>query len=109
MSSYCPRLLRGSVTLTRWATTSLVWTRTLTGVSFVASPTSTRIWRVAKAAGREFPRLVEDDVLDYLITEAVYLKAAAQDEEFRKQAEEEAQREQWKKEAQEHLKHYQGG
>lgn len=93
----------------RWAITSLVWIRTPIGASFVASTTSTRIWRVAKAAGREFPTLVEDDVLDYLITEAVYLKVARQDEEFRKQAEAEAKRSQFKEESKSDLDKFRGG
>jgi hypothetical protein len=70
----------------------------------VASNTSTRIWRVAKAAGREFPKLVEDDVLDYLITEAVFIKASQEDEKFQKEAEDKQKRKQWKEEAKEHLK-----
>lgn len=93
----------------RWAITLLVWIRTQTGASFVKSPTSSRIWRVAKAAGREFPTLVEDDVLDYLITEAVYLKVAHQDEEFRKQAEDESKRKQWKQESVSDLEKFRGG
>jgi hypothetical protein len=64
----------------------------------VASSTSTRLWRIHKAAGRPFPQLVEDDVLDYLITEAVYLRVSHQDEEFRKEAEASAERERFKKE-----------
>lgn len=80
-----------------------------TGAGFVASPTSSRIWRVAKAAGREFPTLVEDDVLDYLITEAVYLKVSHQDEQFRKEAEANAKREQFKQESVSDLEKFRGG
>jgi response regulator of citrate/malate metabolism len=61
------------------------------------------------AAGRPFPQLVEDDVIDYLITEAVYLRVAHEDEKFRKEAEQEAEREQFKRESVDELAKYRGG
>lgn len=42
---------------------------------------SSRIWRTSKAAGRPFPRVSDDDVLDYLVAEAVAVKVAREDEE----------------------------
>lgn len=75
----------------------------------MASNTSTRLWRIHKAAGRPFPQLVEDDVLDYLITEAVYLTVAHQDEEFRKEADDQAARENFKKESVSDLAKFRGG
>lgn len=73
----------------------------------MASTTSTRLWRIHKAAGRPFPQLVEDDVLDYLITEAVYLKVSHEDEKIREKVEADAKRkadkEKWRKESFEKL------
>jgi hypothetical protein len=70
----------------------------------VASRTSTRLWRTCKAAGRPFPQLVEDDVLDYLITEAVAIKVNREDAAAREEAEKKAEMDQAKKDAIEELK-----
>lgn len=48
-------------------------------------------------------------MLDYLITEAVYLRVAKQDEQFREEAEEKAKREEWKKEQVHELEKFRGG
>ena len=37
------------------------------------------MWRIYKAAGKEFPDFCEDDVVNYMILEAVALKAAKED------------------------------
>lgn len=42
------------------------------------------MWRVFKEAGRPFPRFTEDDVLDYMLIEAILLKVQREDEEQRK-------------------------
>ena len=89
---------------TRWATTLLAWTRTLTGASFVASTTSTRLWRAYKAANRPFPVLSSDDVMDFLIVEAVALKVNREDRETTEKAQADAEMKQRKKEAIEELK-----
>jgi hypothetical protein len=65
----------------------------------VASITATRMWRVYKESGRPWPTLCEDDVIDYMVMEAVAVKAAKEAEEQAKTAE----REKWKKDR-EHLK-----
>lgn len=57
------------------------------GVSFVGSTAATRMWRVFKAAGRPWPRLDEDDVIDYMIMEAVCLKVNKDDENQEKEQE----------------------
>lgn len=62
-------------------------------MSFVASTTATRIWRVAKAAGRPWPVLCEDDVIDYMVMEAIAVKSAKDDEK----AQEQAEKKDWKK------------
>lgn len=49
------------------------------------SSAATRVWRVCKAAGRSFPRVSDDDVIDFLVTEAVYVKASREDQEAAKQ------------------------
>lgn len=70
----------------------------------MGSTTSTRIWRTCKAANRPFPQLVEDDVLDYLITEAVALKVAREDRDAHEEARAAEEMKQRKKEAIETLK-----
>ena len=45
----------------------------------MASTASTRLWRVCKAAGRPWPQISEDPVLDYQIMEAVAIKAQQED------------------------------
>lgn len=59
----------------------------------MASPLATRLWRVCKESNRPWPQLDPDDVVDYLIMEAVTVKANKEDETARKTAE----REKWKK------------
>jgi hypothetical protein len=48
---------------------------------------------VTKEANRSLPEFTDDDVLDYMITEAIIMKA----NEDRKEAQAEAEREQWRK------------
>jgi hypothetical protein len=69
----------------------------------VASTTSTRLWRTCKAANRPFPTLSQDDVTDYLITEAVALKVARLDREAQENAAKDAEMRQKKKETQRKL------
>lgn len=63
------------------------------GASFVAGNSATRLWRVSKESGRPFPRLSEDDVIDFMITEAVALRVDREDQKAIKKQE----RDQWKK------------
>jgi hypothetical protein len=65
-------------------------------VDFVASTAATRMWRVYKESGRPMPRFSEDDVIDYMVLEAVMLKARHEDAEAQKEAEKEAARKKWK-------------
>lgn len=60
------------------------------------------MWRVCREAGRAWPRLSDDDVIDYMVMEAVYLKVKQEERE----AEKEQQRAQWKKSSIEELKQY---
>ena len=46
-----------------------------------------RIWRVCKEAGRPVPQFSDDDVIDYLVLEAVALKVWKQEEEASKKKE----------------------
>ena len=47
----------------------------------MASESSIRLWRVCKEANRPWPVICsEDDVLDYMIMEAVFLRVRRQDE-----------------------------
>lgn len=55
------------------------------------------MWRVLRSAGRPWPVLSEDDVLDYMVMEAVKLKVDLEDEEARKEAEKAAARKGFKK------------
>jgi hypothetical protein len=63
------------------------------------------MWRVCKEAGRPWPILSDDSVIDYMVMEAVALKVRKADEKAQKEAE----REQWKKEQKERLKKEVGG
>lgn len=58
------------------------------------------MWRVYKEAGRPWPTVSEDDVIDYMVMEAVALKVRKEDEAARKEAE----RQEWKKQQKEKLK-----
>lgn len=61
----------------------------------MASTLSTRMWRVYKESGRPFPDLCDgDDVLDYMLVEALALKANKEDSEAAK----EQKIKDWKKE-----------
>lgn len=68
----------------------------------MASESSTRLWRVYKASGRPWPVVCDDDVIDYMVMEAVAVKAGKEDEKER----EKQKRESWK-ENKDHLKQYQ--
>lgn len=68
-------------------------------VGFVASPSATRVWRVCKAAGHEFPvpeAAEGDEVLAYLIREAVFIKASKEDRKAEEEAYAAAEKKQWK-------------
>lgn len=58
------------------------------------SPSSTRLWRVYRQAGRAIPEFSDDPVTDYLVVEAVGLKVAKEDADARKHAEREAWKQQ---------------
>jgi hypothetical protein len=61
------------------------------------------MWRVCKEAGRPWPVIVpEDDVLDYMVMEAVAIKVRQEE----KKAAKEAEKAEWKKKTQEELKKY---
>lgn len=63
----------------------------------MASESSTRLWRVHKAAGRPWPVLCpEDDVIDYMVMEAVAIKAAKADEKAAEEARKEQERQKFK-------------
>lgn len=57
------------------------------------STISMRIWRASKSANRPFPSLDDDEVVDYLILEALATKAATEEKDAQKKAKIEA----WKK------------
>lgn len=56
------------------------------------SSLASRLWRTSKAAGRPFPVLDEDDVIDQMIVEAVALKVSRED----KKLEEKEKTKKWK-------------
>jgi hypothetical protein len=66
------------------------------GVRFVASTTSMRVWRASKDANRPVPKLSDDPVIDFLIIEALAAKDLYEQGEARKMAE----IEEWKKDTQ---------
>jgi hypothetical protein len=51
------------------------------------------MWRTHKAANRPWPVISQDDVIDYMVMEAVALKVRTEDEKAEKQR----QREEFKK------------
>lgn len=53
----------------------------------MASDTSTRMWRTYKAAGRPWPVISPDPVIDYMIMEAVAVKVRKEDEKIQKEQE----------------------
>lgn len=58
------------------------------------------MWRVCKEAGRPWPIVCpEDDVIDYMVMEAVAIRVRKADEK----AEKAAERERWKEEQKERL------
>lgn len=59
----------------------------------MASTTSSRLWRTCKEAGRPFPKISDDDVIDFMVMEAVTIKVRKEDEEAQKEQE----RKKWKK------------
>ena len=52
-----------------------------------------RLWLASKAAGRPFPPLTADEVLDFMIVEALTLK----EHELAQEGQEAKQRESWRK------------
>jgi hypothetical protein len=58
------------------------------------------MWRVYRDAGREWPAFSDDPVIDYMVMEAVALKAKKEEDKARKDAE----RAEWKKQQKEKLK-----
>ena len=56
-----------------------------------------RLMRVAKEAGRNPPAFSDDEVVDYLVTEAVMIAARTDENTIREEAEKKAKREKWKK------------
>ena len=54
------------------------------GVSFVASEAGLRFYRVYKESGRPLPKFSDDDVIDYMVLEALTIKAWQAEEEARK-------------------------
>lgn len=72
-------------------------------MSFVASDLSMRMWRVHKASGRPFPALDSDEVIDYLIIEALSARSAKEEAAAAKNTEVED----WKKNTEE-LEQYRG-
>lgn len=53
-----------------------------------------RLWRVCKEANRPFPSVSPDDVIDYMVMEALAVK----DQEEQQEAQKKAERDAWRKE-----------
>lgn len=66
-----------------------------TSIPFVASKSALRVFDACKAAGRPLPQFSKDEVLDYMVTEAIVAKAG----ERAKQEEKAREKEEWKKAA----------
>ena len=61
----------------------------------MSSESSVRLWRATKAAGRPWPRLSDDDVLDFMVMEAVAIRVRKIDDEAQRKAERAAKRKEW--------------
>lgn len=55
------------------------------------------MWRVYRDAGRPWPVICDDDVIDYMVMEAVAIKVRREDEQLQKEAEEARERNKFKK------------
>lgn len=63
----------------------------------MSSESSLRLWRTYKAAGRPWPVICpEDDVVDYMVMEAVSIKVSLDDQKRQEEAEEKAKRKEFK-------------
>lgn len=62
------------------------------------------MWRVYRAAGRPWPVLSDDPVIDYMVMEAVAMKAQKEQRKAEKDAEEEAKRKEFKRNKAQELK-----
>lgn len=62
----------------------------------MASESSSRLWRANRAAGRPWPQISDDDVLDFMVMEAVHVKVKAEDAKAQKDAELEARRQKFR-------------
>lgn len=60
------------------------------------------MWRVCKEAGRPWPVLSEDSVIDYMVMEAVALKVKKAEAEEQKKAE----KKEWQRKERERLKQF---
>ena len=63
------------------------------------------MFRVFKEAGRPWPEISDDDVVDYMVMEAVAIKVRLEDEELRKEAEDKKRRDAWKEDLSELEQH----
>jgi hypothetical protein len=74
----------------------------------VASESSIRLWRVHREAGRPWPVVcAEDDVIDYMVMEAVAIRVRRRDEQDQKEAEKKAAIDDFKKKTMSALGQYQ--
>ena len=55
------------------------------------------MWRVYKEAGRPWPVLSDDDVLDYMVMEAVALKVQSENRQAEEEAAKQEEIREWKK------------
>lgn len=74
----------------------------------MASPLATRIWISHTESGRPFPVFSQDDVLDYMVMEAVTLKALTQRREAQEKQEKHQERDSWKNKTDELRKRIEG-
>jgi hypothetical protein len=63
----------------------------------VASSLSTRLVRVYRESGLPLPKFSDDDVLDYMVKEAIIIKNSHDEKKEREKAENDREREEFKK------------
>lgn len=66
-------------------------------MTFVGSDLALRVYAGSKESGKPMPRFSDDDVIDFMVTEAVILRSLEHQEEMREAAEKKQRMAEWKR------------
>lgn len=67
--------------------------------SFVASTAAMRVYSVSRDAGRPMPEFSHDDMLNFMVTEAVVARAREEAEELEEKADKQREVDAWRRNA----------